>query len=149
MTKQLIRLTESDLHNIVKEAVNRVLNEYKLGDGTSVHGYYPGEDGKFNAARDFNVLGMAAQQTPSRANQQAYKTAKELANAHSKEKGLDYNTLRYKKGVPDREAAAKERQEMNQIHNASVNKFNQMVDNERAAGGKFSNLSKQHPKARI
>ena len=25
--KQVIRLTESDIHNIVKEAVNRVLNE--------------------------------------------------------------------------------------------------------------------------
>ena len=30
MNKKLIRLTESDLHNIVKESVNRVLNE--IGD---------------------------------------------------------------------------------------------------------------------
>ena len=27
MTKKLIRLTESDLHNIVKESVNKILNE--------------------------------------------------------------------------------------------------------------------------
>ena len=30
MNRQLIRLTESDLHNIVKEAVNKILNE--VGD---------------------------------------------------------------------------------------------------------------------
>lgn len=29
MNKELIRLTESDLHNIVKEAVNKILNEMK------------------------------------------------------------------------------------------------------------------------
>ena len=28
MNKKLIRLTESDLHRIVKESVNRILNEY-------------------------------------------------------------------------------------------------------------------------
>lgn len=31
MNKELIRLTESDLHNIVKEAVNKILSEIKLG----------------------------------------------------------------------------------------------------------------------
>jgi hypothetical protein len=38
MNKKLIRLTESDLHNIVKEAVNRVLKEhdmYALGRGSA------------------------------------------------------------------------------------------------------------------
>ena len=30
MTKKLIRLTESDLHRIVKESVNKILNE--IGD---------------------------------------------------------------------------------------------------------------------
>lgn len=30
MNKKLIRLTESDLHRIVKESVNRILNE--IGD---------------------------------------------------------------------------------------------------------------------
>ena len=31
MDKKLIRLTESDLHRIVKESVNRILNEVKYG----------------------------------------------------------------------------------------------------------------------
>ena len=29
MNKKLIRLTESDLHNIVKESVNKILNEWE------------------------------------------------------------------------------------------------------------------------
>ena len=33
MNKKLIRLTESDLHEIVKESVNRVLNEKKIQEG--------------------------------------------------------------------------------------------------------------------
>ena len=147
--RSIIRMTESDLHQIIKESVNRILNEVKLGNGTSVHGWYPGADGKFNAARDFNVVGMTAQQTPSHANQQAYKSAKELAKAHTKENGLDYNTLRYGKGIGDKEAAAKERNEYNQIRNASVNKYNQMIDNERATGGKFGNQAKQYPLAKM
>jgi hypothetical protein len=147
--RSIIRMTESDLHQIIKESVNRILNEVKLGNGTSVHGWYPGADGKFNAARDFNVVGMTAQQTPSHANQQAYKSAKELAKAHTKENGLDYNTLHYGKGIGDKEAAAKERNEYNQIHNASVNKYNQMIDNERATGGKFGNQAKQYPLAKM
>ena len=28
MTKKLVRLTESDLHRIIKESVNRVIKEY-------------------------------------------------------------------------------------------------------------------------
>lgn len=35
--KKMIRLTEGDIHRIVKESVNRVLNEIKLG-GESLHG---------------------------------------------------------------------------------------------------------------
>ena len=40
MNKKLIRLTESDLHKIVKESVNRVLNEVQFG-GESLHGNNP------------------------------------------------------------------------------------------------------------
>jgi len=36
MNKKLIRLTESDLHKIVKESVNRILNE-------RVHNLHPDE----------------------------------------------------------------------------------------------------------
>ena len=32
MNKKLIRLTESDLHNIVKESVKRVLKEHNIGN---------------------------------------------------------------------------------------------------------------------
>ena len=32
--KQIIRLTESDLHRIVKESVRRILNEYGEGEGS-------------------------------------------------------------------------------------------------------------------
>ena len=35
MKKKLIRLTENDLHNIVKESVNRVLKEGKIGSAYS------------------------------------------------------------------------------------------------------------------
>ena len=38
--KKLVRLTESDLHKIVKESVNRVLNEVQFG-GESLHGNNP------------------------------------------------------------------------------------------------------------
>ena len=34
MNKKLIRLTESDLHRIVSESVNRILKEVKLSDET-------------------------------------------------------------------------------------------------------------------
>ena len=39
MNKKLIRLTESDLHRIVRESVNKVLNEVQFG-GESLHGWY-------------------------------------------------------------------------------------------------------------
>ena len=38
--KQRIRLTESDLHKIVKESVKRILNEVEFG-GESLHGNNP------------------------------------------------------------------------------------------------------------
>ena len=34
MNKKLIRLTENNLHRIVKESVNRVINEINLGNGS-------------------------------------------------------------------------------------------------------------------
>ena len=40
MNKKLIRLTESDLHRIVRESVNIVLNEVQFG-GESLHGNNP------------------------------------------------------------------------------------------------------------
>ena len=40
MNKKLIRLTESDLHRIVKESVNMILNEVQFG-GKSLHGDNP------------------------------------------------------------------------------------------------------------
>ena len=45
MNKKLIRLTESDLHRIVKESVGRVLNEVTRHDDTTLykpHGNNPG-----------------------------------------------------------------------------------------------------------
>jgi hypothetical protein len=62
MAKKLIRLTEGDLHRVVKESVKRILNEVKWTDsnGTehSSHGWYGNdEDSKFDAAHDFSVLG--------------------------------------------------------------------------------------------
>ena len=38
--KQRIRLTESDIHRIIKESVNRILNEVEFG-GESLHGTNP------------------------------------------------------------------------------------------------------------
>ena len=38
MNKKLIRLTEQDLHRIVKESVNRILNEVRRGDDEYVKG---------------------------------------------------------------------------------------------------------------
>ena len=40
MNKKIIRLTESDLHRIIKESVNKVLNEVQFG-GESFHGDNP------------------------------------------------------------------------------------------------------------
>lgn len=47
MTKKLIRLTESDLHKIVKESVNRILKEVSadLADRAASKAYQIGRDG--------------------------------------------------------------------------------------------------------
>ena len=47
MAKQIIRLTESDLHRIVKEAVNRILSE----DGET-GGFAPGSNTTFGLNAD-------------------------------------------------------------------------------------------------
>ena len=44
--KKLVRLTESDLHRIVRESVNRILNEVQYG-GENLHG---------NNVEDWNAL---------------------------------------------------------------------------------------------
>ena len=58
--KQRIRLTESDLHRIIKESVNEVLNE--LGDSDRIHnylgtisGYYEAQGNRDKANRAFNL----------------------------------------------------------------------------------------------
>ena len=38
MGKQLIRLTESDLHNIIKKSVNSILKEYRDIDDNNYYG---------------------------------------------------------------------------------------------------------------
>ena len=49
MKKKLIRLTESDLHNIVKESVNRILKEHDDDDPD----YGPLGDAEYYATHDF------------------------------------------------------------------------------------------------
>ncbi len=44
MAKQLIRLTESDLHKIIKESVNRILNEWECDERPQEMNI----DGKYN-----------------------------------------------------------------------------------------------------
>ena len=66
MNKKLIRLTEQDLHRIVKESVQRILNEVMVG-GQSLHGYYPkwkddASPDKAQSAVDFNALSRFASQ---------------------------------------------------------------------------------------
>lgn len=50
MNKKLIRLTEGDLHRIVKESVNRILRENSRGESKIIkeggHLYHKDEDGK-------------------------------------------------------------------------------------------------------
>ena len=46
--KQIIRLTESDLHRIVKEAVNKILSE----DGEAGVGFSPGANTTFGLNAD-------------------------------------------------------------------------------------------------
>lgn len=58
MGKQIIRLTESDLHQMVKEAVNKILketmNEVQFG-GESLHGNNPEDWATMMSLRDANV----------------------------------------------------------------------------------------------
>lgn len=66
MNKRLIRLTESDLHRIVKESVNRVLNE--IGDtpkGQYMLGRVAGR-GRERAADYARANGVTGEQTPFR-----------------------------------------------------------------------------------
>ena len=66
MNKKLIRLTESDLHKIVKESVNRVLNE--IGDtprGQNMLGRVAGR-GRERAADYARANGVTGEQTPFR-----------------------------------------------------------------------------------
>ena len=62
MNKKLIRLTENDLHRIVKESVNRILNE--IGDterGQYMLGRLAGRkrnNGDFNSSREINNYAM-------------------------------------------------------------------------------------------
>ena len=57
--KKLIRLTESDLHRIVKESVNMILKEVKYG-GESLHGNNPNDWytlSQIRGYRDFDKYG--------------------------------------------------------------------------------------------
>ena len=54
MNKKLIRLTEQDLHRIVKESVERILNEVEIG-GESLHGDNPEDWATVSHLRDANV----------------------------------------------------------------------------------------------
>ena len=62
MNKKLIRLTESDLHRIVKESVNRILNEdeenmkdgYIKKNDEPFHGVFMVTNGKCDAIIDYN-----------------------------------------------------------------------------------------------
>ena len=51
--KKIIRLTESDLHNIIKESVIRILNEDGLGGATSCAGVYdtPSSTGEYEGGK--------------------------------------------------------------------------------------------------
>ena len=51
MSKTIIRLTESDLHRIVKESVNRILDE---GWGSYVDYYYPDNEKESKENNYFN-----------------------------------------------------------------------------------------------
>ena len=47
MAKKLIRLTESDLHRIVKESVRKIIREMEGGDGANnAAGVYGGAEGQ-------------------------------------------------------------------------------------------------------
>jgi len=67
MNKKLIRLTESDLHRIVKESVNKIINE--IGDTPRGQYALGAVDGRNNVNRFYN-------QPTSRAGFEAYSKAK-------------------------------------------------------------------------
>ena len=117
MNKKLIRLTESDLHRIVKESVQRILNEVVVG-GQSLHGYYPkfkddASPDKSRSAVDFNALSrFASQKGNSRVANNArnsYKGElndyvngnKHLANNNNVAAFTDYNDMVFNNGGID------------------------------------------------
>ena len=53
MAKKLIRLTESDLHRIVNESVQRILNELYTGDEPFVPNKYPGQIPNFKSKEEY------------------------------------------------------------------------------------------------
>jgi hypothetical protein len=55
MAKKLIRLTESDLHRIVNESVQRILNELYTGDEPSVPNKYPGQVPNFKSKEEYET----------------------------------------------------------------------------------------------
>ena len=55
MAKKLIRLTESDLHRIVNESVQRVLNELYTGDEPFVPNKYPGQVPNFKSKEEYET----------------------------------------------------------------------------------------------
>ena len=60
--KRVVRLTESDLHNIIAESVNRILSEIKIqnpetGEYEDRHGYYgEGGENQSKAANDWYAM---------------------------------------------------------------------------------------------
>lgn len=55
MKKQIIRLTESDLHNIIENTVNRVLKEYENNDYCVISNNNVGKQG-MKKAKMFNEI---------------------------------------------------------------------------------------------
>lgn len=55
MKKQIIRLTESDLHNIIENTVNRVLKEYENNDYGVISNNNVGKQG-MKKAKMFNEI---------------------------------------------------------------------------------------------
>lgn len=88
MGKQIIRLTESDLHQMVKEAVNKILkesmNEVQFG-GESLHGNNPEDWAAAMHMRDANV-----NRDERLAKNRFYKNnnSASLSGIHNREQGL-------------------------------------------------------------
>ena len=53
MKKQVIRLTETDLHNVIKESVDKVLNETQLNE---LGGYSPNAGYVFKMQETYRIL---------------------------------------------------------------------------------------------